>query len=129
MYYWWEKTQELQQECAASGEPLGLYDNILCGTAYLALVEEGTIGEYDTILMLSIDGVQLYKNKQSDCWIYIWILINLGPDQHYKTRNILPGGVIPGPEPPGDLDSYLFPGVAHLSALQHEGLPIWDAFH
>ena len=129
MYYWWEKTQELRQERAASGEPPGLYNDILCGTAYLDLVDEGTIGEYDTVLMLSIDGVQLCESKQSDCWIYIWILVDLGPDQCYKIRNILPGGVIPSPEPPGDPNSYIFPGLAHLSALEREGLPIWDAFH
>ena len=79
--------------------------------------------------MLSIDGAQLYEHKESNCWIYIWILVDLGPDKRYKIRNILPGGVIPGPHSPKDLDSFLFPGLAHVSALQHEGLPIWDAYH
>ena len=81
------------------------------------------------MLMLSIDGAQLYQSKESDCWIYIWILIDLGPDKRYKIRNILPGGVIPGPKCPKDLDSFLFPGLAHVYALQREGLPIWDAYH
>ena len=80
------------------------------------------------VLLLSMDGAQLYKSKQSDCWIYVWILVDLGPDKCYKIWNILPGGVIPGPNPLGDLDSFLFPGLAHLSALQHEGLHIWDAY-
>ena len=76
--------------------------------------------------MLSIDGAQLLRNKKSDCWIYIWIILDLAPDERYKIRNILPGGVIPGPGKPKDLDFFLFPGLAHVSALQKEGLHIWD---
>ena len=78
--------------------------------------------------MLSIDGAQLYESKKSDVWIYIWILVDLVPDKRYKIRSILPGGVIPGPETPGDLNSFLLPGLAHISALQKEGLPIWDSY-
>ena len=78
--------------------------------------------------MLSMDGVQLYKSKKLDCWIYVWILVSLAPDKHYQVRNILPGGIIPGPEPPGDFDLFLFPGLAHISVLQREGLLIWDSY-
>ena len=129
MFYQWEKTQELRQERARSGHSPDIYDDILCGESYLDLVDDGTIDEYDTVLMLSIDGAQLYEHKESDCWIYIWILVDLGPDGRYKIRNILPGGVIPGPKAPKNLDSFLFPGLAHVSALQREGLHIWDAYH
>ena len=76
--------------------------------------------------MFSIDGAQPHRNKDLDCWIYIWIILNLAPDQRYKIRNILPGGIIPGPNNPKHLDSFLFPGLAHASALQKEGLHIWD---
>ena len=128
MFYRWDKTEELLRDLG-TGEPLGIFDDILSGRAYLDLVDEGKIGKYDTVLMLSIDGAQLYRNKQSGCWIYIWILVDLAPDKRYKIRSILPGGVIPGPEAPDDLDSFIFPGLAHLSALQQEGLPIWDAYN
>ena len=122
MSYRWEKTEELRNENS------GIYDDILCGESYRKLVDDGQIKEYDTVLMLSIDGAQLYQSKQSDCWIYIWILVDLGPDKRYKIRNILPGGVIPGLEPPDNLNSFLFPGLAHVAALQRKGLPIWDAY-
>jgi hypothetical protein len=127
MRYRWEKTKEIFQD-RAPGELPGVLDDILSGEDYIGLVEDGTIKEYDTVLMLSIDGAQLYESKASDCWIYIWILVDIAPDKRYKIRNILPGGVIPGPEPPKELDSFLFPGLAHVSALQKEGLPIWDSF-
>ena len=106
-----------------------VYDDIFCGSDYLGAVENGQINDYDTVVMLSIDGAQLYRNKKSDCWIYIWVILDLAPDQRYKIRNILPGGVIPGPGHPKILDSFLFPGLAHISAIQKEGLHIWDGYN
>ena len=91
--------------------------------------DNAPINKYDTVLMLSVDGAQLYKSKQSECWIYIWIIVDLSPDKRYKIRNILPGGVIPGPNSPKNIESFLFPGLAHVSALQREGLPIWDGYN
>jgi len=79
--------------------------------------------------MLSVDGAQFYKNKQLECWIYIWIIVDLSPENRYKIRNILPRGVIPGPNSPKNIESFLFPGLAHVSALQREGLPIGDGFN
>ena len=84
MFYRWRKTQDLQQEFAQHGVPLDIYDDILSGKAYLDLVDDGFIGEYDTVLLLSIDGAQLYEHKESNCWIYVWLLVDLGPDKRYK---------------------------------------------
>ena len=112
-----------------TGGPPDIFDDILCGDTYLDLTEDNTICEYDTILMLLINGTQLYEHKESNCWIYIWLLVDLAPDKHYKIRNVFPGGIIPGPKSPKNIDSFLFPGLAHVSALQHEGLHVWDAYH
>ena len=76
-----------------------------------------------------MDSMQLYQSKQSDCWIYIWILIDLRPDKCYKIQNVLLGSIILGPEPPDNLKSFLFPGLAHVAVLQCKGLPIWNAYH
>jgi hypothetical protein len=103
------------------------YDDILSGEAYLEAVDDGTIGGYDTLLMFSIDGAQLYRDKKSECWIYVWILLEMAPNERYKVRNILPGGIIPGPNPPKHLESFIFPALAHVSALQKEGLKLWDS--
>ena len=129
MFYWWEKTDELLPECTATGEPPQLFNDIFCGYDYLNLVCDGQINKYNSVLMLSINGAQLYESKQSDVWTYIWILVDLTMDKCYKIKNILPGGVIPGPETPGNIDSFLFLGLSHLTALQKEGLPIGDAYH
>ena len=82
---------------------------------------------HDTVLMFSADGAQLYRNKKSDCWMYIWVVYDLSPGDRYKKRYILPGGFVPGPNAPKNFDSLFFSGVYHLSALQREGLVVWDA--
>ena len=128
MFYRWDKTEELLRERAETSTPPEVFNDILCGDSYLDLVDDGKINKYDTVLMMSIDGAQLSESKKSDVWIYIWILLDLVPNKRYKIWNILPGGVIPGPNTPGDVNSVLFPGLSHVSALQKEGLPIWDAY-
>jgi hypothetical protein len=103
------------------------YNDVYCGRAFLEAIRDGDIKPDDTVLMLSVDGAQLYQNKQSDCWIYIWVLLDLPPELRYKRRYVLPGGFIPGPNKPKNLDSFLFPGLHHLAALQRDGLRVWDA--
>jgi hypothetical protein len=107
------------------------YDDSLCGGEFIAMNEKINLTIDDTIVALSLDGAQLYQNKKSDTWIAIWMLHNLGPDQHYKKLCVLPCTTIPGPNKPKIIDSYLFRAFHHLSALQHEndgrGLRVWDA--
>ncbi|KAJ3563020.1 hypothetical protein NP233_g9211 [Leucocoprinus birnbaumii] len=85
-----------------------IFEDYIHGSDYLGSVQNGKIKENDILLMLSLDGAQF-------------------PDHHYKKTHVLPGGFIPGPNKPKNIDSFLFPGLYHLSALQNEGLKIWDA--
>jgi len=57
----------------------------------------------------------------------VYIIHNLVPDLRYKKRLVIPAGFIPGPEKMKDGDSFLYPVLYHISALQNEGLQIWDA--
>lgn len=97
------------------------------GTDYLQAVIDNKIQAGDMVLVMSVDGAQLYENKASDCWIYIWIIMDYSPDVRYKKRHVLPGGFIPGPNKPKNMDSFVFPGLYHLSAIQNTGLQIWDS--
>ncbi|KIM58425.1 hypothetical protein SCLCIDRAFT_28084 [Scleroderma citrinum Foug A] len=97
------------------------------GWDYLRAVLNGDIKKDDIVLMVSLDSTQLYASKQSDCWIYIWVILNLSLDKQYKKVHICPGGFIPGPNKPKNINSFLFIGLHHIAALQHEGLRIWDA--
>ncbi|KZV62094.1 hypothetical protein PENSPDRAFT_549409, partial [Peniophora sp. CONT] len=88
---------------------------------------DAEIGEDDICLMWSGDGFQLWELKKSDCYVYIWVLLDLPPDLRYKKQYVIPGAIIPGPNKPGCLDSFIFPGLYHIKALQREGLRIWNA--
>ncbi|KAF8805085.1 hypothetical protein BYT27DRAFT_7225102 [Phlegmacium glaucopus] len=77
-------------------------EDIMHGQAFNDAVNDGHIKHDDLVLMFSFDGAQLYANKASD-----WF--------------------IPGPNKPKYPDTFLFPSLHHLSALQKEGLCMWDA--
>jgi hypothetical protein len=109
-----------------AGGSIDSYDDVYCSSILIDTVMCGDLAPEDVVLMLSVDGAQLYQSKQLDCWIYIWVLLDLVPDLHYKKKYVLPGGFIPGPNKPKNLDLFMYTGLHHLSALQKDGLCIWD---
>jgi hypothetical protein len=127
MSYLSDKTEHLLNELRTNGGVFNEIDDFVMGTDYIHAVLRGDITKDDVVLMISMDGAQLYESKQSDCWIYIWVVMNHAPGDRYKKKYVLPGGFIPGPNKPKNVDSFLFPGMHHLAALQREGLNIWDA--
>ena len=127
MHYHEHATTKILEYAQAHGGKLKEYSNTTCGHDYLAAVESGKIKNHDILVQLSLDGAQLYHDKDSDCWIFVYIIHNLSPELHYKKRMVIPAGFIPGPEKMKDSDSFLFPILYHISALQNEGLWIWDA--
>ncbi|KAG2337297.1 hypothetical protein BDR05DRAFT_978559 [Suillus weaverae] len=87
-------TQKILEELRITGGIPEVYEDILHGKQYLEAYQSGKIKEGDSVLMLSIDGAQLYKLKQFDCWVYIWVLFDHAPDEHYQKKYVLPGGLI-----------------------------------
>jgi len=63
------------------------YTDFFDGSQYLEAVGGRLIKEDDIILMLSLDGSQLFASKQSDCWM---VVLNHFPDVCYKKPHILP---------------------------------------
>ena len=102
-------------------------DDLFQGRLYLDEVLAGNITDDDMVLMLSIDGAQLYAMKASDCWFLICIVFDLPPEYRYKKRFVLPAGVIGGPNKSKFMDSFLYPTFYHVSAVQREGLMVYDA--
>jgi hypothetical protein len=97
-----------------NGGILSSYNDYFYRSDYLDTVQDDQINDNDMTLMLSLDGAQLYHYKQSDCWIYIWIIMDLPPNIRYHKKSVLIGGIIPGPNKPKIIDSYLFPGLHHF---------------
>jgi hypothetical protein len=116
------------REYLAADTKLDNLDDLLDGTELIELIQSEEISLDDMILVLSIDGAQLYRNKQSDFWVYVWIIVNKSPNERYKKRHVLPGAIIPGPNKPKDIDSFMFTGLHHLASIQKNGIKIWNAY-
>ncbi|KAF8574469.1 hypothetical protein K439DRAFT_1649767 [Ramaria rubella] len=107
-----EKTEEILETLRTNGR-IDMFEDILHGCEYLEAVRRGDVGRYNTVIMFGVNGAQLYQDKQSDCWMYIWVIIDFNPNVCYNIICVLPGGVIPGPHKPKHMDSFLFPGFHH----------------
>ncbi|TFK59036.1 hypothetical protein BDN72DRAFT_873100 [Pluteus cervinus] len=112
MQYRNQKTDEVQEQLRETNGRLEAVDDVFCGQQYLDAEND----------------VLLYQDKESNCWIFQWILLDLDPNLRYKKKYVLPGGFVPGPKKPQNLESYLLPCLRHVAALQRKGLKVWDAF-
>ena len=61
-----------------------IIDDIAMGLDYLGPVLDGHIKENDIVLMVLLNGAQLYEHKDSDCWMYIY----LDPHQSFSRQTI-----------------------------------------
>ncbi|PCH40628.1 hypothetical protein WOLCODRAFT_35384, partial [Wolfiporia cocos MD-104 SS10] len=123
-----------RQALASLQETNGKLEKIsdyIYGKDYLEAVICSDIKDEDTCLMFSIDGAQLYASKLSDCWMFIWVLLDYAPDVHYRKTHIMPAGFIPGPNKPKNIDSFILPSLPHVASFmgQHEKLKIWCEQH
>ena len=125
MQYFLGCLEEFQQILDA-GEVLPKYDDTCSGKEFIDLFCAGKISLGDIILQVLLNGAQLFRDKVSDCWIYIFIIHNLSLKLRYRKSFVIPGGFIPGK--PELLKSFLFPRLYHISALQREGFKYFDAF-
>ena len=123
MSYLQTRAQEIVDEYCRT-QKIPLIDDIITGWDFLGAYLDGDIQDSDIVVMASIDGAQLYEDKESDCWIVIWIVINLSPATRYRKMHVIPGAFIPGPK---NIDFFMVVSLHHLSALQKEGLTVWDA--
>jgi hypothetical protein len=63
------RTADIISELKRSDGVLDSYNDFFHGSEYLRAVDDSHIKLGDMILMFSMDGAQLYHNKNSDCWI------------------------------------------------------------
>lgn len=129
MDYRKEYTNKLFNDLVANEGVRTKFADYFDGTEYIDAVNQKNgkkLSDDDIVVFMSIDGAQLYRNKVSECWMYVWVIMNLSPGERYKKKYVLPGGFIPGPKKPKNVDSFLFPGLYHVAALQNEGIKLWD---
>ncbi|KAG2061618.1 hypothetical protein BDR06DRAFT_1042006 [Suillus hirtellus] len=95
-----EYTNKIIDELKTTDGIPEVYEDVLHGKQYLDACQSGKIKDGDAVLMFSINSAQLYESKQSNCWIYIWVVFDHVPDNRYKKKYVLPGGIIPSPKNP-----------------------------
>ena len=71
----------------------------------------------DIALGLSTDGYGIFTHSQATAWPLILFNYNLPPETRFHSDNLLPLGVIPGPNKPADIDSFLIPLAGELFQL------------
>jgi hypothetical protein len=125
----------LERRLATNSEQIRLnsgyldkYDDTSCGKELIDAWNKGTFQKSDIALQLSIDGAQLRPDQPSEAWVFIWIIHNLPPQFRYKKCFFIPGAIVPGPKKLEEIDSFLFPSLSHVAALQCEGLKAYDAY-
>jgi len=58
------------------------------------------------------------SSRSNDCWLIIFINMNLPPTERYLKNNIFICGLLPGPKCPKDMNSFLYPMVTELKMLE-----------
>lgn len=80
----------------------------------------------DIAFAISTDGAQLTMKKHSNTWILIFILLNLPPELRYKSNSIFYPFAIPGPNSPGNVESFFWLFFQEMM-MASEGIWMWDA--
>ncbi|KAF8546079.1 hypothetical protein OG21DRAFT_1427944, partial [Imleria badia] len=120
MQYLYQRTQQVLNKFEEKNK-ISIINDIATSWDYLSSSLAGDISENDIVVMASLNGLQIYEDKDSNCWLYIWVVINLAPNKRYCKTHVLPGGFIPGPKKPKIIESFMVIGIHYLSALQTEG--------
>jgi hypothetical protein len=130
MHYLERKLADNVERAGLNGGMLDIYDDAASGQALLDAWNKGDFKRGDIALQLSIDGpgAQLRPYRTSEGWFFIWVIHNLPPNMRYKKGFVVPGAIVPGPNKPWSIDSFMFPSLYHIASLQREGLNVYDAF-
>ncbi|THH07169.1 hypothetical protein EW146_g9401 [Bondarzewia mesenterica] len=112
MQYRAQCTDRILNELEQGNNRISVYEDWVHGHDYLTAVQDNLIGSDDITLLFSIDGAQLYQNKTSDCWIYIWVVLDLAPDLRYKKKTHSSWRIHTGTQKAQKSRLFLVPGVS-----------------
>ncbi|PFH49418.1 hypothetical protein AMATHDRAFT_147692 [Amanita thiersii Skay4041] len=90
MHYHNQHTAQILTELHKTNGVIKTYDDVFHGLEYLNAIRVGNIQEDDVLMMLSLDGAQLYHDKESDCWFFIWVILNQSPQLWCKKKKYYP---------------------------------------
>lgn len=120
--------QTLHLVASAAGHQKRTYSDF--GDSDVHLFHHNELGLFtdsrDVALALSTDGAQLTMKKLSNTWLVIIMLFNLPPTIRYLTGSVIYAFATPGPNPPGNIESFAYPLFEEM-AKASEGIWTWDA--
>ncbi|CEL62283.1 hypothetical protein RSOLAG1IB_10347 [Rhizoctonia solani AG-1 IB] len=79
-------------------------------------------GKHDIAFAVMTDGVEIFESastSKSSCWPIMAQNLNLPPAERAQLCNLIPLGVIPGPNKPKDFDLFFSPFVNECAELAH----------
>ncbi|EUC57887.1 transposase family Tnp2 protein, partial [Rhizoctonia solani AG-3 Rhs1AP] len=136
LYYNLKMARKMRYRARRTSEE-GVYADIFDGQYYLRLLKKLVkVGDTflghtffqdstDIALGLSTDGYSPFDDNKQSCWPIILFNYNLPPTIRFQLEHIMCVGVIPGPNQPADLNSYLEPLIDELEELAR-GVPAFD---
>jgi len=117
----------LQEALRVTSESAQKYSDVANSRVHMYHYKNGLFKDpRDIVFALSTDGAQLTMKKQSDTWMVILMLFNLPPEIRYQSGQYITVFSSPGPNPPGDLESFLY-SLFEQMAIASEGIWTWDA--
>lgn len=93
--------------------------DIFDGQIYRELLDSGYFPDSrDIAFSASCDGYQIFRQKTDDCWVFLFLNNNLPQELRVKKENLMITLIIPGPKQPQDFNSFLYPLIQEMKALQ-----------
>ena len=87
------------------------------------MITNGQLKPTSVPLMISIDGIAIFKSSTVSLWPVALVVLNLPPAIRMNSKNIILGGFWIGPSKP-DTKSLLGPVVEGIHDLSTKGLEI-----
>ncbi|KAE8211515.1 hypothetical protein CF327_g4741 [Tilletia walkeri] len=96
-----------------------VFQDVTDGILNLTMADERGLFQSATDVAISIytDGAQLVANKDSSAWIITAACLNMPPTIRFRRAHQLVLAIIPGPNPPEDIESFFRPVLEEMAAL------------
>ncbi|KAE8219009.1 hypothetical protein CF319_g7214 [Tilletia indica] len=104
-----------------------VFSDVTDGIGNLHLADELGLFTAPTDVAISVatDGAQLLSNKDSSVWIITGACLNTPPQLRFRRAHQFVLTIIPGPNPPGDIESFFRPLMEEMARLSR-GDWVWD---
>ncbi|KAE8237753.1 hypothetical protein A4X13_0g8649, partial [Tilletia indica] len=103
-----------------------VFQDTVDGLNNLTLAAKGVLEEpRDIALAIATDGAQLIANKDSSVWVITAACLNTPPAVRFQRAHQMVLAVIPGPNAPGDIESFFRPILQEMAQLS-VGAWVWD---